>query len=169
MRHQSQEFINKFIEKQVKLGDVLEVGAFYVNGGISLSLKPVSSSYIGTDMRTGGGVDVVVNAHDLVERFGKEKFDTVISFDSIEHDDEFWKSISQMKEILKPGGYLILGAPGRACPLHDHPDDYWRFMPSAFKKFFEDMEDVNIETEYQPEKYMGQDIEAEIYGWGRKK
>jgi SAM-dependent methyltransferase len=168
MRHQTHLFLEKFIKEKGHRGEVLEVGSLDVNGSVRAGLNDCSTSYWGIDMRKGTNVDQVVNGHDLVSVFGKDKFDTVICVDTIEHDDEFWVTIDQIKQVLKPGGYLLLGAPGRACPLHDHPDDYWRFMPSAFTKLFEGMEDVYVETEYQDEHYLNQQIEAELYGWGRK-
>jgi len=31
---------------------------------------------------------------------------------------------------------MLIGVPGRMCPLHDHPSDYWRFMPNGVVSMF---------------------------------
>lgn len=162
MRDQSKDFILKFFQNHTKPAKVLDVGSLDVNG----SIKPLfdGCKYVGTDMREGPNVDVIVNAHELTTRFEKESFDLVVCLDTLEHDDRFWLTRDQLLEVLKPGGYLILGVPGRRCPEHDHPGDFWRFMPQSFPNFFfEGLEDFHYEVERQ-----FADTEDEIYGWGRK-
>lgn len=163
MRRQSGEFLRKLMEKQ-EFEKVLEVGSLDVNGNVKEYVT--FKNYIGTDMREGRNVEIVINGHNLTDKFEKESFDLVICFDTFEHDDKFWLTLEQMKKVLKTGGYLIIGAPGRNCPQHDHPNDYWRFMPSSFEFFFEDMEDTYLEKQTDDQSHI---FEDEIYGWGRKK
>src|SRR5690242_14807098 len=101
---------------------VLEVGSYNVNG----SVRPLFESakeYIGVDFRPGPGVDYVMNAHDLNFPIHYFKivtdglFDVVISTEMLEHDSEFWRSLSEMGRVLRPGGYLILTARGNGFPL----------------------------------------------------
>ena len=73
-----------------------------------------------------------MNAHSL--EFPDACFDVVISTEVIEHDDEFWTSIREMGRVLRSRGWLILTARGNGFMLHGYPDDYWRFMPSAFPR-----------------------------------
>ena len=44
--------------------------------------------------------------------FEDEKFDLVLCNAVAEHDKYFWKSISEIKRVLKKGGIVIYGAPG---------------------------------------------------------
>lgn len=156
MREQTKLFLKKFLDKHGVFKDALEVGSFDVNG----TIKEVwnGSPYLGIDMRNGPNVGEVVNGHNLKKHFGDRKFDLIICFDTLEHDNKFWLTIENIREILKPGGYLLIGVPGRNCSLHGHPDDYWRFMPSGVQVFFEEYEDVQILPE-------GED---EVYASGRK-
>lgn len=171
MRQQTVTFIRKFLaEKRTEdLTTVLDVGSMdvsnYQDHGLDLRKVFNGIGYTGSDMRKGPNVDVVVNGHDLVSKFGENKFDIVCCFDTLEHDDAFWLTVDQMKQVLRPGGYLLIGAPSRNCPLHDHPYDYWRFMRASFERvFFNGMSDVYVDLEL----HEGSDLEDEVYGWGKK-
>lgn len=164
MRQQSGEFLKKLLtEKNLTPTKVLEVGSLDVNGTIHDYVK--LDGYVGVDMREGRNVDVVINGHYLTDEFDKNSFDLVICFDTLEHDDKFWLTLEKMKEVLRPGGHLVIGAPGRNCDQHSHPKDYWRFMRDAFEMFFEDMEDVVIEEQKDSDNHQWED---EVYGWGKK-
>ena len=163
MRHQTAIFMRKFFaEKGSNFNKALEVGSKRFNGDIK-ECFPIP--YTGIDMQPGDNVDIVLNGHDLVKHFGRNKFDVVCSFDTFEHDDMFWRTVDQMKKVLRSGGYLVLGVPGRFAPLHEYPSDYWRWMKPGFETFFEGMEDVYVEAQADAE---GREPEDAFYGWGRK-
>lgn len=163
MRQQSREFLAKFFEGHPKesFKKVLDVGSLDVSGTISDMFD--RSVYWGVDMREGNGVSEVVNGHDLIKHFGKNKFDLVLCFDTLEHDDAFWETVKNMRGVLKKGGWLVIGVPSRHCPEHDHPHDFWRFMPQMMKEIF--LKDyLFIETQVD----MNGGTEDEIYGVGQK-
>ncbi len=161
MRHQNRELLAKLIEKHGPFKKVLEVGSRQVDGGGIRDLVK-DSDYIGLDMIDGENVDIVKNAHDMTY---ENKFDLVICFDTIEHDDGFWLTVENCRKAVKKGGFFILAAPSVRCPQHDWPGDYWRFMPQSFEKiFFREYEDVYIE-EQEDNPGSGND---EIAGWGKK-
>lgn len=164
MRHQTPTFVRQFLEKHnPKRDNVLEVGSLDVNGNIRDLFK--DNAYVGLDMRDGANVDVVGNGHDLVARFGKNKFNLVVCVDTLEHDDAFWVTVSEMKKVLKKGGWLILGVPSRRCPLHEHPSDYWRFMSHGMEVMLDGLVDTYVEVQ----RDAGEDsAEDEIMGYGRK-
>ena len=57
------------------------------------------------------GVQIIeANANDMP--FEDGSFDIVLSNATLEHDAFFWKSSSEMRRILAPGGVLMLGVPG---------------------------------------------------------
>ena len=156
MRHQTGEFITKFLETHAYPKKVLEVGSLDVNGNIRRLLD--GNSFIGIDMRPGACVDIQLNAHDLLTKFEPNTFDCVLCFDTLEHDDKFWLTVDNMRKVLQVGGYMLIGVPGRNCPLHDHPSDYWRFMPNGVVTMFEGFDDTFAVNEPDDETYM----------WGRK-
>lgn len=146
------------------LGKVLDVGSLNING----SAKQVYTeyeSYTGIDMRGGRDVDIVMNAHDLVAKFGENSFDTVVCMNTMEHDDKFWETQEQINKVLKKGGYYAFTVPGFKFPFHPHPRDYWRMSPQAVKEtIFKGYEILNM-VDYL--KHQGMDI-ALICAIGRK-
>lgn len=175
--------MEKFLsDKGTHIHTVLEVGSRDVSGNIRDLF--VEKDYTGSDMLDGKNVDVVVNGHDLAKHFKGKQFDLVFCFDTLEHDDAFWETIKNIYEVIKPGGWFVVGVPGRKCPLHEYPQDYWRFMDQAvLKVFLRDYEDVYVETQYGDETFsatlngveveldygdISQKPEDEVYGYGRK-
>jgi len=138
--------VMKFVQKVVSKIDlegksVLEVGSYNVNGSVG-PLFAGAREYYGVDSRPGPGVDFVMSAHDL--KYLENTFDIVISTEMLEHDPAFWLSMREMGRVLKTGGHLIITARGNGFPLHEHPGDYWRFMPESFRLLF-DLAGCNVE------------------------
>jgi hypothetical protein len=66
--------------------DILEVGA-HMDGG---TMRPYVESfhprrYMGIDIQTGPGVDMVCDVKDLLTRLGTESFDVLIANELMEH------------------------------------------------------------------------------------
>lgn len=164
MREQTKTFVRDFLDTHGSFARVLDLGSRDINGTVKQFFETVE--YIGADMIAGGNVDVVVNGHTLTERFEKDSFDLVLCFDTLEHDDRFWLTVDQLKQVLKPGGYMLLGMPSRHCPEHDWPGDYWRFMPQSMTEFFfQGFEDVFTKVDMDTPNGSTED---ELYGYGRK-
>ncbi|HVM31556.1 MAG TPA: methyltransferase domain-containing protein [bacterium] len=51
------------------------------------------------------------NAHDL-GRFPRGRFEAVVSNSTLEHDPQFWRTLSEIKRVTAPGGLVLLGVPG---------------------------------------------------------
>jgi ubiquinone/menaquinone biosynthesis C-methylase UbiE len=95
--------------------------------------------------------------------FKDNEFDCVLCNAVLEHDKFFWKSISEMKRVLKDNGLLIIGTPSykdfwihkfskyikgqnpisdflRSTTLtfkiHSYPGDYYRFSEETYKDVF---------------------------------
>lgn len=73
--------------------------------------------------------------------FEDQTFDMVISGQMLEHCSNPFKSVAEMKRVLKVGGRLALAAPS-AGPRHDVQDG-WRFMDDAFRFIVEDIGGIN--------------------------
>jgi len=66
---------------------VLEVGSKFVNGSVRPLIERFCRprEHVGVDIEAGKYVDVVLPAERLVEYYGPESFDAVISADVLEH------------------------------------------------------------------------------------
>lgn len=51
------------------------------------------------------------NANSM-DMFADDRFDVVLSNAVLEHDRHFWKTIAEIRRVTKPGGFVMIGAPG---------------------------------------------------------
>jgi len=93
---------------------VLEVGSKYVNGSVRPLIERFCSpaEYIGVDIEPGKYVDMVLPAKKLVQYFGEESFDVVISTELLEHVKDWRTVINNMKAVLRRTGYISQRAQG---------------------------------------------------------
>ena len=112
---------------------IYEFGAFQVPSqeGFSdlRSLFP-GRNYIGADMREGPGVDVILNLHSI--DLPSESVGMVLCLDTLEHVEYPHKALEEIHRVLLPDGMAIISSV-MDFPIHDHPQDYWRFTPEAIK------------------------------------
>ena len=163
MRAQTREYLERFLKEHKGIKKILDIGSYEAGGG---NIRDIVADYdyLGIDMREGPGVDRVINGHDLKEHFKEGEFDLVLCFDTFEHDDAWWETLENMKWVTKKGGWMMIGAPSRHCPEHDHPHDFWRFMPQAFNVWFKDFKNAEVIVDKNEQSQM----EDEVYGWGQK-
>jgi SAM-dependent methyltransferase len=137
----------KVIAGNVKLeGPVYEFGSMRVPG--QEKRKPVKdyfegTEYIGCDMRSGPGVDKILDLHniDLPDACAG----TVILLDVLEHVEYCRKAMDEVYRILKPGGVCIVVSL-MYFPIHSYPYDYWRFTPEGFRSLTAMFQHSIIET-----------------------
>jgi SAM-dependent methyltransferase len=124
-------------------GIALEIGSFDVNG----SLTPIFSrfNYIGLDMRKGKNVDLVARGDNLP--FPSNSCSCVVCCDTLEHDDNFFGTVSEMKRVLASDGLMILAVPGIGFKLHEHPCDYWRFTFYAVELLLKGLRNIKVTQE----------------------
>lgn len=136
--------VNEILNKRI-----LEVGSLDVNGTLRYGIQRMNpSEYIGVDLVEGRGVDVICNAKRLVEKFGEESFDFVLSTCMLEHVENWKICVSQIKQVCKRGGYILIIVP-HLYPYHEYPYDYWRFSKSDMIHIFSDCEIVKLEHDYE--------------------
>lgn len=99
---------------------------------------------IGLDIKEGEGVDVVGDAHKLP--FEDGKFDIILCTELLEHLHSPHIAISEMKRVLKTEGKLILTT-RFIFPIHDAPEDYYRFTKYGLKYLFKDWEILELKEE----------------------
>lgn len=135
------EFLRREIRHEEIFGqEVLEIGSQNVNGTPRTVIEPLCPArYVGVDFTPGAGVDLVIDATRIVEHFGPERFDVVVSTEMLEHAADWRSAVRVMKRILRPGGLLVVTARGPGFPFHGYPDDHWRFTVRDFQAIFEDL------------------------------
>jgi len=135
-------------QKDVNGKSVLDVGACDMNGTVRPVIANMNpSSYIGVDIEMGKGVDIICSAEKLVKRFGKDAFDIVISTEMLEHVKDWKKVITNLKNVIKPNGLLIITTRSKGYEYHGCPYDYWRFEIDDFKDIFCDFEIESLESD----------------------
>jgi SAM-dependent methyltransferase len=126
-------------KEEVERKDVLEVGAYNVNG----SLRPLieswgPSKYVGVDIVQGIGVDEICSTDEIVNKFGKESFDIIISTEMLEHVKDWKKAISNFKNVCKKKGTILITTRTKGAEYHAWPYDFWRYEIEDMTKIFSD-------------------------------
>jgi len=125
-------------EEEVKGKRVIEVGSYDVNGSLRYVvelLKP--TEYVGVDIVEGPGVDIICSVENLLQEFGKESFDIVLSTCTLEHIRDWKKAVSNIKNICKPNGIILIIVPSD-WPFHVYPYDFWRYKKEDIQDIFSD-------------------------------
>lgn len=81
-----------------------------------------------------GNTDISADAHDLP--FADSVFDAVICLNSFEHYHSPQQVVSEMKRVLKPGGWIYV-LTAFLQPMHMQPHHYFNATPSGVRKWFE--------------------------------
>ena len=153
MHREVLEFFRNYLTQDEIAGKrVLEVGSRNVNGSVRGDVaKLLPMEYIGSDIEPGRDVDLICNANDLVERFGKDSFDVVICTEMLEHAEHWQLAISNIKQVCKPGGLMMITTRSRGFHIHGYPEDYWRYEMKDIPIIFEDC-DLKILIRDEPNK-----------------
>jgi len=135
-------------KEEIEEKRIIEVGSYNVNG----SLKPLLESYkpkeyIGVDIMKGPGVDIVCNAEETVDKFGKERFDVVISTELLEHVRNWKKVICNLKNICVREGIILITTRSKGFPYHGYPYDFWRYEMEDMRIIFSDCDILVLEKD----------------------
>jgi hypothetical protein len=141
--------IRRFIEKQAHLlgDDVLEIGSRMTNENAwwIVNRDLAQCSWIGCDMQEGHGVDVVADIHNPPAEW-HGKFTGILCSEVLEHVARPWVALPKIKEMMQPGGWLVVTTL-TSFPIHGFPDDYYRYTTSGLRLLLEDAGFRNIHTE----------------------
>lgn len=126
-------------EPEIRTKSILEVGSRDVNGSLRPYLQSLyPTSYVGTDIYPGPGVDLICNAEHLTARFGPNAFDVVVSTEMMEHARNWQEVIINLKSVLRPAAILLLTTRSRGFHFHEAPHDFWRYELSDMQQIFSD-------------------------------
>src|SRR6266481_4259011 len=107
---------------------VLDVGSRDINGTLR-ACAPPGTKYVGVDLESGAGVDVVLKDPNKLP-FEPNSFDATVSSSCFEHDQMFWLTFLEMARVTKHGGFIYINAPSNGF-YHSYPYDNWRFYPDS--------------------------------------
>lgn len=120
-----------------RAGTVLEIGARVVGGHSSLNAPMFAPEcrFIGCDIHPAPGVDLVADAHYLSRAVTPESLDGVFSFAVLEHLAAPWLVAAEVNRVLRVGGETLHVVP-HAWPVHEQPNDFWRFSETGLVSLF---------------------------------
>ena len=138
MRELIKHFVNICAKSLPIIEPIYEFGSHQVPGQEGFAdLRPIfpDMEYVGSDMREGVGVDRVLNLHHI--DLPDESVGTVLCLDTLEHVEYPRRAMEEIRRILKPDGLVVISSVMN-FPIHDYPNDYWRFTPEAFNILLQD-------------------------------
>jgi hypothetical protein len=151
MRDNVKAFVRDVAELFETPEPIYEFGSLQVPGQEGYAdLRPIfpGKQYIGCDARMGVGVDRIEDLMGL--SLGDETAGTVLSLDTLEHVENCHTAMEGVYRILKPEGILAISSV-MLFPIHEHPSDYWRFTPEAFRLLLRPFQTALISYEGEPE------------------
>lgn len=141
MKKLTRPFINAFLKKYSTSAVTLDIGA---SGNDHREYFPHRTTL---DVDASKNPDVVGDAHILP--FKDESFEMVVCSEMLEHADDPRKVIAEIRRVLKPEGRVVFTT-RFAFPIHDAPNDYWRFTPYGLRKLFSEFEIIEVATDGGP-------------------
>lgn len=117
---------SKKILKKLRNAAVLDIGSGSAgyHGLIHPSNIFYTIDYPATNKKYQSAPDIFSDARCLP--VADEKADVVLLFEVLEHVPDAEKVVREIRRVLCPGGEFYLSVPF-IYPVHDAPDDYWRF------------------------------------------
>jgi SAM-dependent methyltransferase len=102
----------------------------------SLAVEPCREYHPSLRQRGYEVYDSIINAHKDYQ----QRVDLAVSLATIEHVEHPFKFISEIRQLLKPGGLLLISTPNRDDILMDLlGDDYQRFFYRTVHRWYFDM------------------------------
>lgn len=131
MHKTAEDNVTRFFETYVSCISgctILEIGSYI--GGFSIrSLASETAQYIGLDIRSGPGVDLISQEEHKIP-LEDNSCDFIVSSSCFEHTKFFWILFLDIIRVLKPHGLFYLNAPSNG-KFHQYPIDAWRFFPDS--------------------------------------
>lgn len=126
-------YLTKILPKSP--GRILEVGS-KDHGSTEPFREFFGGDYVGVDMETGPGVDLVLDLTTGIGELEPASFDLIICCSVLEHVKKPWLMAEHLQSLLKPGGALYLSVPW-VWKYHAYPDDYFRYSWRGIETLFD--------------------------------
>lgn len=134
----TRENLDSFLKSHATSDKTLDIGS-----GSSLYANYFPNR-LGLDIAKSRNPDLIADAHSLP--FRNESFDCILCTEVLEHLKEPHKAKNEMNRVLRDGGKLILTT-RFIFPLHDTPDDFYRFTKYGLRYLLRDWDIVKIQEE----------------------
>jgi SAM-dependent methyltransferase len=102
-------------ERIVDNSRVLEIGSYDVNGSLR-SFFTRAGEYVGVDLVSGPGVDLVSYGHDVTGPDGS--FDVALSAECFEHDPRWSDTLTNMIRLTRAGGLVAFSCASQGRVEH---------------------------------------------------
>lgn len=89
-----------------------------------------NAEYTRCDAQPGRNVDRILNLHSL--DLPDESIPTILCMDTLEHVESPRMAVEEMRRVLREDGILLISSVMN-FPIHNYPNDYWRFTPEGFR------------------------------------
>lgn len=133
----------KNFARNVNNKNILEIGSGKkINNNYPYSFKHLfnnSNNFTQSDINPNFGHKVI----DANKMNFKNKFEIIICASVLEHDFYFQKAVENIYKALKKDGIALVAVPA-LYPLHDEPNDYWRFTEHSLRLLFKKFKHIKI-------------------------
>jgi hypothetical protein len=134
-------FLKRFVEQFPTLpeGRVLNIGSSVDHDGetVDYSLLFEGKPFVGIDLHSGEGVDLVCDMTGDCHELQNEKFATIICASVLEHSPKPWLIAANIEKHMLLDSLLYVTVPW-VWPTHEYPKDYWRMSPDGISSLFSD-------------------------------
>ena len=123
----------KIVSKRNVTGSVLEVGAI-PNQLSLLNMRSLVNASEKIGINLDGPYDcktftIVKGNSNSMDCFEDNRFDVALCNALLEHDKHFWKTISEIKRVTKPGGFIVIGSPGYTTLMAEKVKPFLKQIP----------------------------------------
>lgn len=131
--------LEKFLARHATPMPVLDIGAGHVASNHSYTKFFPNRHTVDVDAKRQP--DTIGDIHSLP--FPDQSYETLLCTEVLEHCHTPVVAVKEMARVLKPGGKLILTT-RFVYPLHDVPNDYFRFTKYGLRRLFNEWEIVEL-------------------------
>lgn len=134
-------FVGDLIQNVEVPEPIVEFGSLQVEPGQDGDLRPLFEGrrYVGTDLRTGPGVDRVEDLRRL--SFHDGEVGTALCLDTLEHCEDPITACRELHRVVVDGGLCVISSV-MLFGVHGYPNDYWRFTPGGLRLLLKDFDDA---------------------------
>jgi len=129
----------KKFAKNIKNKRILEIGSGKAKRYTIKKFFDNSNEFIQSDINPKYGHKIL----DATKMNYKDEFDIIICINVLEHVFDFKKVIDNIYRGLRPNGIALFSVPGY-YPIHDEPNDFWRFTEHSFKRLLRKFSYIKI-------------------------